>query len=283
MGEFTQEQLDAAVKEAVDKATSEMHSKSDMDAAIAKAVKDAMSKISDEHNAALKLAVDQEKSKRGDIEKRLKEANKKQIPTALDGLDDDVISVLLEVAQHTKGWNDQKLKMFLENVATGNYQNVIVQQRQSWLESELKPKDDKIAELEAELSTLKREAIVNRKSKPLNQAVLAHCNPDPYAQEDAQRRIDAMFEDELVDGKFVPKQIGSHLGIDPQTNETFAPETAAKYLARTINHLRKPSSTSDHNGNGKSIPEERSTLPLSEQLKGKTAEQKRAILAARKK
>ena len=283
MTEFTQEQLDEAVKEAVESAKSGMVSSSEVEAQVSKAVTDAMSKAKQEHEADKAAAVAKEKSIRDEINERLKKAKKQQVPNALEGLDPDTIDGLIEAAGHLKGFSDDKRTMFLENVASGRFQNMLVEQKQSWINSELKPLQQQLESVKSDLSNVRKEALSARRTKPLAAAVLEHCNPDKYVQEDALRRLSDMFEAELNDeGQLVPKEAGPHLGICPQTNTKFTPDTAAKYLAREISHFAKPSSSSDAKGSGNKPREQSEILPLGEAVKGKSKEEKIAILQARK-
>jgi len=289
MSEFTQEQLDAAVNEAVAKAISEANknqlSQNDIDNAVEAAKSEINQNNEAKTQAAIKLAVDQEKSKREDIEKRLKAAKKSQIPSALEGLDDSSIDGLIQAAQYTKGLSEDKRLLFFEHVASGNIQQTLVSQRAKWDNEILAPKDLRIVELETELSQQKKLATYARKSGPLRDAILAHCNPDKYAQQDAFRRIDAMFEDQLTDeGGLKPKQSGDHLGICPQTNAPFTPETAAKYLAREISYLAKPSTTTDVGGQGNKPNQGGENLTLQERLNAaKTKEERKAIFSESRK
>lgn len=284
MSEITQEQLDAAVADAIQKAKEGMHSKSEVDAAIANAVEQATSKLTENTEAQIKLAVDKERSKREDIEKRLKAANKKQVPDKLEGLSSEEIESLLKVAEYTSGLSDEKRIMFYENMSSGSYQNMIIEQRNSWLKSELEPKDARIAELEEEVKSVRKEALSSTIDSIIKDAVFDECHPDLNAQQDGRRRVKEMFEDKLDDdGNLVPRQIGEHMGIDPETNLPFTAKTAAKYQAKTVFYLKKPSSNSDTSGNGKDPIPTNDGLSLQEKLDAaKTKEERQQILAKHK-
>lgn len=285
MSEFTQEQLDQAVSEAVAKATEGQITQKDIDDAATKAATEALESAQQRFEDDKKEALAKERSKREDIAARLKEAKKQQVPSALEGLETDVVDSLIEAAKYAKGLSEEKRLSFLENMSSGNFQNMLVQQRDKWQNDIATPKDERIAELETELKSVRAEAIKAKKESPLKDAVIAHCNPDKYAQQDAFRRIFDMFEDNLDDeGSLVPRQTGEHLGIDPQSNKPFTPETAAKYLAKEIQYLAKPSSTQKIEGVSSKPTTQTENVSLQEALKNaKSPEERSQILRDRKK
>ena len=284
MSEFTQEQLDAAVAEAVRNAQSGMHSKSDVENMIAGAVTEAMSKAKAEHEADKQLALDREKSKREDINNRLKAANKKQVPDALSGLDEDLIAPLIQAAEHIKGMSQEKATMFFQNLASNDLQSMVADTRNKWSETELTPVKTELEAAKQEIASLKATALKARKEGPIRDALLKHCNPDPEAQKDAYRRMWDAFEDiPDEEGNLKAKAIGENLGVCTVTNAPYTPDTYAQHLAHKISYFAKPSSTTKIGGAGdKPTKETAEQLPLSEALKGKSAAEKIAILEARK-
>lgn len=280
---LTEDELTAKLAAAAAEAVKGLPTQADNEAATAKAIAAALEDAKAQTDAAIKLAVDKEKSKREDIEKRLKAAKKQQVPSALEGLSDDAVDAVIKAAEMVKGMSDEKLLSFVHSMANNDNQTLLVEHKNRWIADELTPLQDEVSSLKAELSSVKTEATRGRRNAPLAKAVLAHCNSDVNAQEDALRRISAMFEDGLDDeGKLIPKQTGDHLGIDPATNTPFTPDTAAKHLASTIFYLAKPSSTTPLGGNGAKPTTTTSTLSVSELLaKAKTQEERDEIIRSR--
>ena len=286
MGEFTQEQLDAAISKAAADAVAKYQSDNpstsqrDIDSAVAAAKAELKAQMEAENQ----LAIDREKSKQQDIAKRLKEANKKAAPAALEGLDDDAVSTLLELAPFVKGMNQEKRLAFIENASSGSFQNMLITQRDNWQTELLVPVQQENENLKAELTSLKAESVRNNREKPLKAALLEFCSSDVHAQSAGTRMMSDLFEAGLDDeGNLIAKTSGPTAGIDPETNTPFTAETAAKYLARTVSFLKKQSSTSNGGGDGKKpLSDGTDAKSVSDIVKGKTKEEKIAALEARK-
>ena len=273
---ISQEDLDKKLADAAATAVEGHVSKSEMDTAIQAAVSTALNSQKGELEAEKQAALAKERSKKEEINERLKKANKKQVPAALEGLDDDLVEPLIKAADHIKGLSTEKRLMFLENISSGNFTDMVAQQRQTWKSSELDPIQTKLEEANAKIAELQSKALRSQKETPIRDALLNHCNPDPEAQKDAYRRMWDAFEDVPDDeGKLKPKQIGPTMGVCPTTNQPFTPETYAKHLAGTISYFAKPSSTSVIGGNGSKPTTAPSNLSLEERMSAAPNEEER--------
>lgn len=284
MAKYSQSQLDEAVQKAVEEATAKIQAEQAKPSVSQKDIEDAIAKVREELEAEKKLAVDQARSKKQEeadrYKEQLNEAKKAQMPDAFKSLEPEVVNAALVIANEFKHLNESSLTNVVSQIKNGDIQSIIVRERERSNTETIKPLNDRIAELEAELAGVKADNLRKVRTEPLRNALLAHCNPDAHSQKSGLIAISDMFEDGLDDeGNLIPKQSGDLMGIDPETNKPFTAETAAKHLARTVWYLKKPSTTSNASGKGDKPHDKSEKQSLSEKLEGKSPEEQRAIYA----